>query len=294
MRFEQVPTEYASTDFTGADYGSRVRILMRSPEFVIFVALGVHLIPRGKIHYQSGRQLCPAAKRVQLSEPRVRELIIGRFGEGADDAAILAATTRGRGTMLVDGGGDKLPLPHGEQARLHSEAFEALTVSSDNLIPVSKLCLQCEKPLRPALDEHNFPSMPKEGQPKTVEDCQRLSNYPVFSVRSYGSNCPKEWWDIVSWFTTWDGESYEQDIFCSDSCAATYGRRAAQKLDHLPAGGVPDKPERHQTERTAHYDVEVDEKERRERIKKDFADQKARSAEWRKNNPPTKWTGLPT
>jgi hypothetical protein len=281
--FEQIPTEYASTGFTGADYGSRVRILMRSESHVVFVALGVRIIPRGKRPgYHDTIEVCRVAKRGQLSEARSRERIVKYFGEGADEAAILAATTRGQGTILVDGGGPALPLPHAIARALSAADYESLTPYRDNLIPVDRHCLQCEKPLRPALDQHNFSSMPVEGQPRTLEEVQRLSNYPVMGLRGYASNHSREWWPIIQSFTTWDGESYEQDTFCSDSCAATYGRRAAQSLPHLPANGEPTRMARHKTNWTSHYDVEADEERRRLAIEESFARQRAASNASRK------------
>lgn len=237
--FKQVPTEYAYGTYAGADYGSRIRVLMRSDKAVMFVGYGVNLHPRDAHSYTSTRKIANAAKRTELSTPEVRAKIIAAFGEGADEAAILAATTRGQGTVLVDGGGDRLPLPHAVQSKLTAERYAAATPTFNGEVPPKKKCRQCEDDLRPVTIRHWLSNGPKpsDDQPTTVEQCQRLSNFPVVAVHGCGSNYPEEWWPYVEWFETWDGESYHDPNFCSDRCAAVYGRRALAELPPLEPGG---------------------------------------------------------
>lgn len=255
--FEQVETEYASGHLNGADYGSRVRVLMRSPDAICYVSLGVHISKRGNHSYHGVRTVAEAAKRDLLSDPKTREKFILHFGEGADEAAIRAATTRGKGTMLVNGGGDPLPLPAHVARQVRSERYEGVTATRTDLIIPQQRCIQCEKPLRPHLTTHHLAKIPKDADhPRTVEDCQRLSNFPVYEVHGFDSGKPEAWWPYVSWFYTWDGESYIDRDFCSDRCAATYGRRAAAELPHLaPGGEAPARP-RHQHESVQHYESE--------------------------------------
>lgn len=252
--FEQVATEYAYGSLNGVDYGSRVRVLMRSPTTIMYVAYGVHISRRGSHEYHSQITIAESTKRADLSLPKARDLIVKHFGEGADEAAIMAATTRGKGTILVNGGGEQLPLPRAEQVKLYRARYDAVTPTRTLIVP-QKRCIQCEQPLRPRTITHHFgPSPEKENHPRTAEDCQRLTNHAVFSVSGYDSNKPEEWWPFISWFRTWDGETYDQIDFCSDRCAAIYGRRAAAELTRLPPGGRPPERERLPHESVQHYE----------------------------------------
>ena len=70
-------------------------------------------------------------------------------------------------------------------------------------------------------------------------ECQRLTNETVMSVSYH--RAPVSWNDeeqthtpngqprAVDSFTTWDGESYADDLFCSNGCAMQFGRQAARR-----------------------------------------------------------------
>jgi hypothetical protein len=109
-------------------------------------------------------------------------------------------------------------------------------------------CLCCNKPLRKATRtvwigkatdkiKHTDQSshlrhvyLPEAERPTTLQQCQRLSNWQVVSIRKgYGGTDADR--VAVGRFAEWDGESYESRFgyFCSVSCAATYGRRAAER-----------------------------------------------------------------
>jgi hypothetical protein len=179
---------------------------------------------------------------------------------------------KGFGTVLLEGGGAKLRLPAAEASKLHYEAYAAVTPTTELHSEGQKTCMQCGKHLRPSYSSHRMASDPTldPNHPRTIEDCQRLTNHPVMGLYGYGSNQPREWWPFVSSFYTWDGESYEQDHFCSDRCAAVYGRRAAQQLAALEVGGVPEKKEWVRQESVNHYDVEEQARRHREQIEKSF------------------------
>lgn len=256
-RFRQVKTEYASGNLNGADYGSQVRILMRSETMLVYVASGVHISPRGeRVGFHHVKPVASAAKAEMLSKPQARETLVKAFGEGADEQALIALKTRGKGTILVDGGGPAMPLPHAIQAKISSARYTTVSPTTTVVTP-DKLCLQCEAPLQPHTVRHHLATVPTADHPRTVEDCQRLTNMPVYSVLGYGSNSPEEWWPIISSFTTWDGESYVDIDFCSDRCAAVYGRRAAAELPHLPPGRPTTIRPRHSFESVKHYEEEV-------------------------------------
>ena len=256
--FTQVPTEYAYGVYAGADYGSKIRILMRSETMVMFVGYGLNLSPRNERNHHNGTKIANSSKASNLTTPSVRQKIIAAFGEGADEAAICAIKTRGRGTILVDGGGEKLPLPRVEASKLHYERYAAATPTTTGLIPVERKCRQCGKDLVPSTDHHRFSNVPTDGQPKTVEECARYTNVPIFSVTGYSANSPEEWWPFVDWFATWDGESYLDPDFCNDRCASIYGRRAARDLPPLETG-VPAIPHPYRMrEDVDHYEKEPD------------------------------------
>lgn len=236
-RFRRVATERMDDVVAGLRYGMKPRILMRSPTHILYVALGVHLVPRGARAMQHVQTVARQAKREALSSPAAREIIIAAFGAGSDDAAITALTTRGGGTVLVDGGGDAIILIADRVAAQRAE-YEAASPDARALLEVTGTCRQCGGELEPVLDRHHFDTIPVVGQPRTIEDCGRMSNRPVMSVHGYGVGSPREWWGYVSWFSTWDGESYRDPLFCTDACAARYGRRAATELPALAVGGT--------------------------------------------------------
>lgn len=268
-KVERIATEYASGSLFGVDYGSKVRVVMRSPDAVMWVGYGVNIAKRDHKGFPP-RKVADSAKLASLMLPNVQKTIDEFFGEGAGQAALLTCGVRGQGTVLFNGGGKQLLLPGPAfRAKIYA-AYDS--VAPDVKLPPQgqKICLQCEKPLRLKTIHHQFPTSPQEGQPTTLEQCSRLTNYPIIAIHGYGTTKPEEWWPYVSWFETWDGESYLDDTFCSDHCAATYGRRAAQELAHLKAGGQPVKQEWTPREDVAHFDRDEEAKRSREEIERWF------------------------
>jgi hypothetical protein len=107
-------------------------------------------------------------------------------------------------------------------------------------------CLHCNKPLRKQTRtvwigsiadkiKHNNEGMLirhiylKEGEwPFTIHQCRRLSTWDVVGVsKSHGAD--EEARRRISRFHEWDGKSYDSHygFFCSNTCAAQFGRDAA-------------------------------------------------------------------
>lgn len=179
------------------------------------------------------------------------------FGEGSGNVAWSAIRRKGFGTVLVDGGGQVVALPHAEQVKIARGRFEDATCTTRVPVLVKK-CKQCGSDLKPHTTKHHMSDRPAaENHPKTVDDCQRLSNEPVIAIHGYASNSRSDWWPFVSWFETWDGESYDDPDFCRDYCAAEYGRRAVQQLPLLDADGSKAIRYRKSHESVDHYEREV-------------------------------------
>jgi hypothetical protein len=252
MKFEIVPTEYANGHIAGADFGSKVRILMRSPDAVLFTGHGLRLNLRSELNrYYSA--IAPNGRRASLELPKVRAKIVKAFGEGADEAALAALEKRGWGTALFNGGGTKLPLPGAEAARLHQARYVELSVSQNVKLDGLKTCRQCGKTLTPDADNHFLKA---EQNVRSIEECQRFSNHMVISVHGFSSNRDESLWPVVERFKTWDGESYINDWFCNDKCAAIYGRRAAAELPPLEIGGKPPTKKYRAPDTSYHFDQE--------------------------------------
>ena len=249
--FKIIKTEYAHGSLNGVDYGSQVRVLMRSAIAILYVAYGLNGTKRNSYHWNN-IAIAPDAKRATLERPDIRAKIVALFGEGADEAALATTKTRGMATALFDGGGDPLPLPNHVQ-RANGQARYASATATRRAYPVGKTCLQCGEPLKIDTVRHFLGYELKENHPRTIEDCQRLTNELVVAVHGYDIRQDKDRWPLVERFETWDGESYDYDTFCSDQCAATYGRRAAAELPTLPVGGTCADP-RHLRHRRAHVD----------------------------------------
>jgi hypothetical protein len=269
---EVVPTEYTHGVIGGADYGSRARVLLRSPDAVIFVAQGVHMTKRQNANYTSTKHLCEKANAETLSDPNVRARIVEFFGEGADEAALLTTQKRGFGTVLFNGGGKRLGLPHKDFREQKLAEYAAITPTQELSPAEAKTCLQCSKPLRLHTIHHHFASPNSaEKPPTTLAELQRLTNYPIVGVHGFDSNKPREWWPYIDWFETWDGESYLDDTFCSDRCAAIYGRRAAAELAKLNPGGEPPRQVSHGHESIHHYDTKAEAERQMREIEESFA-----------------------
>lgn len=254
-QFEQVKTEYAHGALNGVDYGSKIRVVMRSPTAIVFVGYGLKLITR-KDTYRTVT-VASDSKRDTVALPDVRALIVKYFGDGADEWLIRAITTRGMGTILVDDGGEALRLPRAEASRLNEAEYESKTPTRDIPVANVKTCVQCGSDLPFAVSTHNLGYSPRDNHPETLEDCQKLTNNQIVSIHGFGREKPKDWWKFISFFHTWDGESYERETFCGDKCAAVYGRRAAAELPLLPTGGEPPKRERPQREYIDHFERET-------------------------------------
>ncbi len=255
-RFQHIKTEYATGVIGGADYGSRTRVLMRSPTHFIFVALGVHFQKRGNDSYAHTRTLSQETRFSAFSEKAVAQ-IEETFGKGAAAEAFAALTRKGTGTVLVDGGGDPLPLPHAVQVENMKAQYAAGTCNTEVELPEVLRCRQCDSPLRPHMKAHHM-GFPREGKehPRTIEDCQRITNERVVRISDFGS-ARRDLWDHVSTFYTWDGESYQDRYFCKTDCAAEYGRRAVLEYAPLPPDGTRAPREVNDHTSTHHYEEEV-------------------------------------
>lgn len=252
-RFQIIPRENAYGVIAGVDHGSKVRVMVRSPSHVLFNGFGGHIWTRGSEHHQSLKTLFrdrPTAARYDAA----REKIDAAFGEGATDYVMRA--WRDHQTILVDGGGEPLKLPNLERSAQMHAAYDAVKPDWEaDLTGRQKTCLQCGGPLRPDTDHHRMGHAILPEHPRTVEDCQRLTNHPVIAVHGYGVNQHARY-GLIAWFETWDGESYLDLDFCGDKCAATYGRRAAQELPLLEVGGQPVRRQHRIRDDVQHHEVE--------------------------------------
>ncbi len=113
-------------------------------------------------------------------------------------------------------------------------------------------CRWCDKKIRKSTDYHRrrtYPSMGAVDVPLySKADCQRLTNQIVLSLRY--RDAPTKWNDEtgqseptgeprqVTEFSTWDGKSYEDDLFCSRLCAEFYGRHEAKLSGNLKRGAT--------------------------------------------------------
>lgn len=265
-RFEQIETEYSHGSVGNYDYASKVRILMRSPTAFMFTAHGVNYHVRGERLSPHDHKICGSSRYKDMDNDAVRAKIVKIFGEGADDAALLAIKTRGMGTVLVDGGGEKLCLPRADNARDKEARHAMITPSAEYLPEGVKRCPQCDQPLRLDTDRHRFGPVPQDGQPTTLEMCQRLTNHPIVKVHGYPWHKDESHWPYVERFETWDGESYLDHIFCSNMCAAQYGERAYEEGVRLEIGGEPSKHVYRPREDRDYYERKESEWERLTRL----------------------------
>jgi hypothetical protein len=237
MAIEFVDKEDARGSIAGSDYGSRVRVMARSPTCVIFNARGANYWDRndhGGWHSLkrlfSGR---PTIAQFEAASDKVDEL----FGAGAGAAVVQAWRTNK--TVLVDGGGAPLPLPNIISHRIRYERY--LDATADFRVDLTgrvKTCLQCGENLRPKTNHHRMGFDIRPDHPRTLEDCQRMTNQAVIALHSYGMN-HEDRWGLVEWFETWDGETLQDPYFCNNECACKYGRRAAEAAVKLEPGVEP-------------------------------------------------------
>lgn len=112
-RFDPVATEHGGRVVSGIGYERPVRVLMRSPTAALYMGGGLNIwSPRPSSAMSAIKSLTNGRTTLAIMESAaVRLAIVEVFGENADDAAISAFRARGKdalGTVLVDGGGDKL------------------------------------------------------------------------------------------------------------------------------------------------------------------------------------------
>ena len=235
-----VPSEKTHPSIAGSAYpGSAVRIMLRSPGHVVFNSLGCNIWNRDE------RGGWHNTKKLFSERPTIAEFeqVRGRaddlLGPGVGEALLHA--WRKNLTVLLDGGGEPMPPTRMKQRAMHKDAYAKVTVNwKADLSGEAKTCRQCGQALRIDTDHYRLGHEIKPDHPRSLEDCQRLTNRRVVAIHDYG-DVDRRRVGLVSWFETWDGESYLDVDFCSDRCAATYGRRAAREMPPLEIGGAVDK-----------------------------------------------------
>ena len=121
------------------------------------------------------------------------------------------------------------------------------------------LCRGCDRPIAKWTESYNViehrhyrPDGPAEGRahvtrfgsaraidcpiPRSKDDCQRLVNETVVNVQY--SKDPND--RYVVRFSTWDGESYRDEFFCTNNCAIALGYAMARKGWRLVANNEGD------------------------------------------------------
>jgi hypothetical protein len=238
MAFELVDKEDARGVIAGSNYGSSVRIMARGPRVVLFNGLGLNSWDRREVGgWHSLKSLFKGRPTIAQYEA-VQAQVDGLLGEGVGAAVVEA--WRKHKTVLVDGGGEPLPLPNLViTTRMRARFAEQSVTAHLDLTGKIRCCLQCGKPLAPHTNHHRMGHAIQPDHPRTLEDCQRRTNQTVIACHSYGMNHPEKW-GYVEWFETWDGETLHDPYFCHGStCAAKYGRRAAEAGVILEPGIEP-------------------------------------------------------
>ena len=99
-------------------------------------------------------------------------------------------------------------------------------------------CRYCAKPIRKKTTTHWFgrPSTNLKSfikthieKPKTREEAQRLINEKIVSVGYWTDAVHPEIGRYIDKVSTWDGESYVDQFFCSNLCAQKLGYLMAKK-----------------------------------------------------------------
>ncbi|AFU88128.1 hypothetical protein CcrColossus_gp258 [Caulobacter phage CcrColossus] len=239
-----VDKENADGLIAGSQYNSSVRIMARSPSGVVFNALGVRYWNRKDGSSFQDVKIVVRDRPTKAGFVAARDAIDRFMGAGVGDA-VIQAWKEGK-TVLVDGGGEKLRLPRTEQRIIDAQALAAVSInksiSIEDRVPT---CKQCAKPLQPKFTVHRMGRDILPDHPRSWEDCQRMSNFEVVAIRGYKvTEGPKV--GFVESFDTWDGQSTFDPHFCGDTCAASYGRRAAEAHPPLgPSDPVPKPGWRH-------------------------------------------------
>lgn len=268
-----IKTEYAAGQIGSADFGSSVRIVMRSPRAVMFIGYGANIMLR----HSRGVRAVKIGKRFSqelLQNENARAEITKHFGDGGVEAAGLALDRKGYGTVLFDGGGEALRIPAHEARLIIQAEYNSITPTMRIELANILTCAQCGQPLKPSTDYHNMSGKIEVNHPKTFEDAQRMTNLSVIAIHGYEQVQDREFWPYISWFETWDGMSYHDSVFCNDFCAATYGRRAVLESPLLPIGGERPQNVFRMPETHYHYDQEKEEERKRASIEKFFSKRK--------------------
>lgn len=104
--------------------------------------------------------------------------------------------------------------------------------------PTRPYCRCCGAPIPKETHSHWFGQISPSNtdystnhpeEPHTLEEAQRLLNQQLVSVRYWGRDDKR----IVHYATSWDGESYRDEFFHSQECAAAFGRMAAREHPEL-------------------------------------------------------------
>lgn len=85
-------------------------------------------------------------------------------------------------------------------------------------------CHYCGKPLQRATESHykqHINGFKGEYRSKREVEAARLTNEKITSVRKGNDG-------IVWMYNTWDGESYYDDMFCTQTCGYLMGRAAVR------------------------------------------------------------------
>lgn len=82
--------------------------------------------------------------------------------------------------------------------------------------------------------------------PMTKADCQKLTNQNVVSVKRHHSDDGR-----ISSFGEWDGESYDDQFFCSGPCARSMGYAACAGRDMASKAWIGAMRKRHETKAEA-------------------------------------------
>ena len=223
VNHKAVPTEYTSGSLVGITT-PKMRVLMRSADAFIYVAYGVYLSYRINPNYSMSIRLARTATRQEMQNPDIRTKIDSYFGKDAADIVMLAFNVRGKGTVLYDGGGDPLPLPHKEHREKRNDEWSKVTPTQKLFEDFDK-CMECGENLHPRFEVHD---LGYESKVSTIDECQRLTNHRIIEVTGHGMSERKEKWPFIRSFKTWREGEYWDEFFCSSQCAAAYGRKAAK------------------------------------------------------------------
>lgn len=235
MTFNLIDLEYSDRTIAGVQYTSRCRILLRSPQSVLYAA-------GGSIHLWKNREVFSTDELWRgkfvprnINDPRFETLIDDFFGKGCSD--YLKRAYSEKKTVIMNGGGDPLfdTQKHIEET---TKRYNAVTPSwAADLSTKLKKCCECGSDLKPHTSHISFAN--HSDRVSTLEECQRLTNHRVVEIKGMPMSQREELWPLVEYIYVWDEETYLDPLFCNDKCAASYGRRAVRDLERLPAGGEP-------------------------------------------------------